>query len=188
MRPIVRWIVGIVVVGALGVAGWVLSRPRPDVGVDCASRSGGCGRPGGTPLAVRDTSSVEIQLARTACFGTCPVYTVTVRGSGEVTFRGVKFVEDSGSSATTIERSRIAALLAAFEQAHYFDLADSYEPGNSACGAAATDHPAVTTSIRIDGRSKRVAHYTGCADVPIALATLENAIDSIVGTGRWIER
>ena len=45
-----------------------------------------------------DISDVRITMQRTPCFGTCPVYTVTVTGRGDVQFMGTQFVSKEGES------------------------------------------------------------------------------------------
>ena len=45
-----------------------------------------------------------IHMQRTSCFGTCPIYAVTIDGRGAVTYDGERFVRDR---ATSINRDRI---------------------------------------------------------------------------------
>lgn len=183
MQSATRWIFAIVAIAALIFGAWWSGRSPA---VDCEAGSPGCGDHPPAGLAVRDSASVEIELSRSACFGTCPAYTLSVRGSGEVTFTGERFVQDSGTTRGSLEPGQLAALLQAFDRANYLGFADSYTPDSPACGDASTDHPSVWTAIRFDGKTKRVDHYTGCSDAPAALDALEQAIDSIVGTRRWL--
>ena len=39
-----------------------------------------------------DLKGVKIQLSRSVCYGTCPAYSVTIRGDGSVHFSGQKYV------------------------------------------------------------------------------------------------
>ena len=48
--------------------------------------------PAGQPTA---DSAARITLERGPCFGTCPVYSVTLDGSGAVLFEGRRFVADT---------------------------------------------------------------------------------------------
>ena len=130
-----------------------------------------------------------ITLERGACFGTCPIYQVTIAQNGTVSFDGHKFVKTSGAATAQIKPEDFNKLVSDFEKIHYFSLDEKYEPGTRGCGAAATDMPYVRTSIRVDGKTKSVSHYHGCRNSEVlgALATLERKIDEIAGTEKWIK-
>ncbi len=152
--------------------GWVCCAPPP-IAPDPVSA-------GEAVLGVRDTGSVLMSLGRGPCYGACPVYSVIVRGSGRVTFMGARFVADAGLHETTVTSDQVHALLSAFESARFPDLADY------PC-VEATDLPTVALRLEHDGRVKTVEHYLGCGKAPGDLATLEQAIDSVANTGRWVK-
>ncbi len=131
------------------------------------------------PLDVTDTSSVEIRLARSACFGTCPVYTLVIRGDGAVAFDGGEREAVLAPPITQLSPAQVAGLLEAFERVDYQKLGDY----SSATCNDRTDAPSVTTSLRHDGQEKVVVRYAGCDRAPEALTRLEWAIDSIAGVG-----
>jgi uncharacterized protein DUF6438 len=126
-----------------------------------------------------------ITLERTACFGACPVYTISVSPSGEVTYEGKAHVRRMGAGTARVPRERVDSLLSELEQAGYFSFADRYLPSEPACGRAATDAPTVTTSVTLAGRTKQIAHYYGCSSVPGALTILEQKIDETLNSGQW---
>jgi uncharacterized protein DUF6438 len=126
-----------------------------------------------------------VTLERTACFGSCPVYSISVSPSGEVTYDGKAHVRRTGAATARIPRDRVEALLSELERAGYFSFADRYLPSEPACGRAATDAPTVTTSVTLGGRTKRIAHYYGCSSVPGALTILEQRIDETLNSGQW---
>ena len=132
-----------------------------------------------------------ITLERTECYGLCPVYKVSIKADGVVTFEGIKNTETKGISEGKISETQIKNILREFENADYFNLNDKYDFEN--CPLAATDNSTVVTSIRTDGRQKTVSHYLGCAEdnaqrtpFPPKLRELENKIDETAGTARWI--
>ena len=137
-----------------------------------------------TPLHVVDTASVRIKLTRTMCFGTCPTYTVEITGNGEVIYDGGLHVAIGGREHATISRRDVAEILKRFEQLDYFSLP---KLDDSSCHDA-TDFPSAITSLAFDQRSTSVDHYRACGKAPAALGALEEAIDSIAETMRWIER
>jgi hypothetical protein len=150
---------------------------------------GGCGAahlgaPAVAPGAV-------ITLERTHCGGECPVYKLTISADGAVIFEGKRFVKQVGSARGRISQDKLRELISGFEAANYFSLADSYTPAAGAkfCPQVATDLPSVITSIKINGKTKKVEHYHGCEglDELPKLTALENKIDEAANTRRWVE-
>lgn len=121
-----------------------------------------------------------VQLSRSACYGTCPVYHLTVKADGAVTFNGTKYTKTIGQADGHVDENKLKALLHEFETAKFFELDDDY-----ASGDCATDHPTVWTGLTINGETKEIKHDTGC-DAPDALATLEQGIDDVVGSEKWV--
>jgi hypothetical protein len=132
--------------------------------------------------------SVVLTLERTPCFGTCPVYRVTVTADGIVRFDGKSHVPRPGSAVGRVPKARLDSLLAELDAGGYFSFEEAYVVGSPACGNAATDLPTVTTSVRLGGRSKRIEHYRGCAAAPEALSRLEERIDEVLNTAQWTGR
>ena len=156
---------------AWGVAGCASHAPAPASVVQSAA-----------PAA----DSAVVTLERTPCFGSCPVYLVTASSGGAVRFEGKSHVSHPGSAVGQIPKGRLDSLRTELEGAGYFDFEEQYVPGSSACGNAATDLPTVTTSVTLDGRTKRIEHYRGCAGAPQALGRLEERIDEVLNTAQWI--
>jgi len=129
-----------------------------------------------------------ITLERTACFGSCPVYVISLSRGGEVRYEGKAHVRRTGVATGRIPRKQVDALLTELDQAGYFNFADEYSPSRAACGRAATDLPTVITSVTLPGRTKRVTHYYGCSNAPGALTVLEQKIDNAVSSAQWTGR
>jgi hypothetical protein len=122
-----------------------------------------------------------ITLERTACYGKCPVYKLTVYGSGAVIYEGKDFVRTTGKAEETISQEQIKQLVSEFEKANYYSLNDNYME------VAITDLPYVNTSIAMDGKTKSIKHYCGDISAPEQLTELENRIDEIVNTDQWVK-
>jgi len=135
------------------------------------------------------TNDDLITLSRTACFGTCPIYTVTISSEGAVTFNGERFVKNVGLAQGRIDKSAFRDLVREFEQLDYFSLPSNFSPGTKECPNMITDMPSADTSIRLNGKTKRVAHYYGCGSsgVLAKLTALEKKIDEVAGTQKWIK-
>jgi hypothetical protein len=136
-------------------------------------------------LAARTDPPVVITLERTACFGTCAVYSVQIDGDGHVVYDGRKFVRVTGHAEAQIAPDAVARLAAQFDRVGYFALKDTYDSIEMPDGRRGfvTDLPTTTTSIRIGSRVKRVVDYVGA---PKALEELEREIDLVAGTMQWI--
>jgi hypothetical protein len=148
-----------------------------------------CGRPPArAPAAEPTPTDGHISLERRPCFGTCPVYTVTLERSGAVIFEGRRFVADSGTFTGSIPAARADSLFRELDAAGWFAFADRYGPSEPGCELFTTDLPSVVTEVRMDGRTKRVEHDYGCPNEPKELEALEQRIDEVTGVRKWVGR
>jgi Domain of unknown function (DUF6438) len=133
-------------------------------------------------------SATVVTLERGPCFGTCPVYRVSLSSGGTVEFVGTRFVSRAGTDTARVAAGAVESLMQSLETAGFFGLADAYVPDAPACGRYHTDAPTVTISVTAPDRSKTVRHDHGCGGAPEQLTGLEQLIDSVAGTARWIGR
>ena len=134
------------------------------------------------------TSAPVITLERTACFGSCPVYTISVSPAGDVQYEGRAHVRKLGAATGKVPRERVDALLSELERGGYFTFAERYASPEPACGRYATDSPSTITSVTLRGHTKRVTHDYGCGGAPGALVILERRIDEALNSGQWTGR
>jgi hypothetical protein len=140
---------------------------------------GGCNAEEDTPEDNLD--EIIITLERTACYGFCPIYTLTIHGDGTVIYKGEDFVETVGKAETMISKEKVEQLISEFEKVDYDSLKDSYTE------RTITDAPSVITSITRNGKTKTVEHYHGDFNAPEKLTELEDKIDEIVNSDQWIK-
>jgi len=138
-----------------------------------------------SPAAAVDASASSeeqplVTMRRTMCFGTCPVYSVTVFPNGSVVYVGEKFVQATGRHERTIDEQAIARLISEIARADVFRLRDAYT------NYRITDMPSVILTISSKGRKKTIRHYLGDTEAPDALIRLEKAVDRISGVRDWI--
>lgn len=126
-----------------------------------------------------DYSQARISLERSACFGTCPVYSVTLYGDGRVVYVGEDFVHATGERRSSIPAPAMHALVDFMLERHYTSLNDSYTT------VGATDMPHAITSLTINGQQKRVDHYFGDISAPLLLRQIENRIDRLANSAQW---
>ena len=155
----------------------------------CTSRPAPDGSPpAGSSAAAPAAPFSMVTFERTPCFGTCPVYRLSVAGDGTVRFTGTNNVDSVGTYTTLISRASVASLGRAFDDARYFELDAKYGYGEANCREYGTDAARILTSIATPAKSKSIDHDLGCGNVPARLADLYRKLDTIVGTARWIGR
>lgn len=114
--------------------------------------------------------NVAIKLERTACFGACPIYSVSIYGNGTVTYEGIRFVNTNGTKTYEIPTEKIKELVSLVYEIGYFSLDDRYE-------VEVTDMPSAITTITIGSQTKSVYNYGNAG--PEKLQNLEEKIDEI---------
>ncbi len=146
-----------------------------------------CSRPQ-TPPRQADPID-QITLKRRACYGTCPVYEVSVASDGSVRFVGQGYVQRHGVIHERIAPERWQRLLAAVDDADFFSLLRRYAP-HDGCTERMTDQPSYRISVSRAGKVKRVVVYEGCKSTPAleAASRLGSTIDAELRTARWIGR
>ncbi len=130
--------------------------------------------------AIKNFSTLRMSLTRTPCFGSCRSYSIEVRGNGDVIYRGRSNVLITGEHHSKISLHEVENLLDAFRSADYLSLKDDYSQ-------SVTDAPAYSTTIEFDGLKKSVGDYVGAgAGMPDVVTELEQKIDEIAGTEKWL--
>jgi len=131
---------------------------------------------------IKDWSTLRIRLERSGCYGSCPIYSVEISGDGTVSYVGRYYVAVTGVQTYHIDQEAVRGLYRAFEKAEFFWTYDAYE-------SPITDFPTYTISISFDGHSKTIVDYAGKrAGMPKVITDLEDTIDAVAGTERWIKK
>ena len=110
------------------------------------------------------------------CYGSCPVYSVTLQRAGDAIYEGENFVDLVGPFASRIDQAAFADLALAFAFLEFAALNSTY----------AVDHTdAATTSIWTvsEGVRKQVDDYGDAG--PRRLRTLEQLIDEAASELDW---
>jgi hypothetical protein len=126
-----------------------------------------------------DYSDIAITLARGTCYGFCPGYRLTITGDGTVKYEGYNYVRVCGTQIGKIDVDKVVGLVALFEKFDFFAFRDYEE-------VFYHDSPTYWISLTIDGRTKQVAHYNGDITSPTRLSILENRIDELSGSEKWV--
>jgi len=117
-----------------------------------------------------------VELFRSGCYGSCPIYTVRISASGDVSWKGRMYVNATDERRASIKAEDARALLERFRTARFWSLCGSYTRN-------ITDSSTVETHVEIGGQVKTVSNYADSA--PAWLADLEDAIDDAANSHRW---
>ncbi|MEO6774765.1 MAG: DUF6438 domain-containing protein [Kofleriaceae bacterium] len=137
------------------------------------------------PVTAPPVAAPQVLLARIErgpCYGTCPVYSLTVYRDGKVEYVGKNYVKRIGEATGTVTGEQLAALDKLFTDGKYLAYKSSYTRYEM------SDASSVTTAYRPLGATstKNVDHYHGDMHAPESLTKLENGFDTIARSDRWI--
>ena len=121
-----------------------------------------------------DATSV-IKMSKGVCFGSCPVYDITIDGTGKATYLGKRFVEKIGTYTKTFTLEETNLLFKKFEKAGFWDFKDEYT-------AEVTDLPTTFITLEQNGKSKKIKAYY---DIPETLQDLIKEVDTYSNTEGW---
>ncbi len=148
------------------------------------------------------SSADSLVLERTRCFGTCPAYRLRIARDGAVDFQS-RNPGESTRVRETVAPQTLGELIGAADRAGFFGLPTRVESDRELCAVTATDHPSVTITV-FGATTSAVHYYTGCyirsrdststSPAPgitrhprlTRLSAFTNAIDSALGSARWV--
>ena len=131
----------------------------------------------GDPVTIAAADAVtEIGLSRSMCYGSCPVYSVSLRRSGEARFEGEHFVDLLGTHIAQIEPGDFEVLALAVAHLGFDALAPDYT-------VAITCQPTTTTWL-VRGDVRQEVSDDG-NDAAVALDVIEGLIDAAASELRW---
>ena len=137
---------------------------------------------------------LKIKLQRNPCYGSCPFYDVMLYGTGEVIYNGEHFVKDVGERRYEVDPWGFLELFKYAVEVGFFEMQDNYEFTTvlsfdedlliNEHGDTLTDQPSCQVTIDTGKQSKSVLNYLGA---PKRLIALENKIDKLANTKRWVK-
>lgn len=138
------------------------------------------------PISALEVLSVT--MSRSACYGLCPVYSVTVNFDGSVAFDGIENVKIKGVSHGSIAKEEFSYLARSVERFQFFSWKELYGSKSDGCISVSTDNPAVEILVATKNQNKSVSYYYGCRGLPLAskIDLLSNIIDDVAETSKWV--
>ena len=168
---------------ACGESAW-LPAPPPETPASASSLVD----PPPDAAAAVPPDSAAVVLERTACYGRCPVYTVSAFADGRIAFEGRAHVARVGTAARRVDPGVVAGLVARAEAIDHAGYPDALTWGSPACTTMRTDGPTATTTVRTAGGTSRVEHYGNCGGFAgkAALTAFEDEVDRALGTAPYV--
>ena len=90
-----------------------------------------------------------IELKKDPCFGTCPVYSIRINGTGEAVYNGKRNVSKEGTWYRMLSPSEANKLFMAFEASNFWNFKDEYT-------APVTDLPTTWVTFVLGEKSKTI--------------------------------
>lgn len=122
-----------------------------------------------------DGDSVYFMIERTACYGTCPTYRLTIYDDGLAVYEGIRFVDREGRYEGRVSQATMEALVNLAEKKGFYDMDEVYDK-------PVTDLPSVIIRIHADQRDKRVVGRVGA---PEAFKDLALEVESMLADVEW---
>jgi hypothetical protein len=125
---------------------------------------------------VSKVKPMVIVYEKTACFGKCPVFTMTINSETKlVTFKGAMNVDKLGIYEKNISEDELKKLSDGFETYKFFEMQDEYN-------SQMTDIPSKYITYTLEGKTKKVRDRY---NAPPELKSLEKLLDAIAESDDW---
>lgn len=138
-------------------------------------------------------ADVTISLSRTSCMGTCPVYRLTLRGTGTYTFSGHRFVGQVVDTTVPLDQQVIVDLLNDLNAMYFFDMRDRYTERTFVrllptgelqhLMTITADDPHLILSVQIGSYTKTVEKNLDFG--PGELVAVAAKIDKVTNSAQW---
>lgn len=119
----------------------------------------------------------EIGIERTACHGTCPIYTFILKSDGTVRYVGQEYVRRKGTHTGQISPWQFNRLAEFAVESGYMNLDSGYDLPTIA------DFHTTYTTVVIAGKRKLIKNYGDLG--PTKLWAFQQVIDSLLAEVQW---
>lgn len=119
-----------------------------------------------------------MELRTTGCYGTCPVFTISIYENRVVTLEAVEFLDLEGKFISRLSNNTFDDLLIEFQNSSFFDFQEQYT-------GPVSDLPTKYITYREGGKTKTITDYYGA---PQELKYLEEKISQLIDQASWKKR
>jgi len=120
---------------------------------------------------------IIISLERTPCYGSCPIYKMSIYSDGTALYYGKRFVNKIGSYSFRVSKETIEYILNKAIEINFFQLEDQYTENIS-------DLPKTITYIKNGKEKKKIVNYYGA---PKKLREFESLVDGCIDYRKMIK-
>lgn len=131
--------------------------------------------------------SIIIKLVRDG-LGNGPCYSLTIYGDGKIVYEGFKNVKIMGKVEEIIDEDKIISILSDLKNSGFFSIDSNAYKIDETAGRPYTIITISTPGENNITQSKSITHYDDDPFVPIYLKKIENKIDEIVGSEKWVKK
>ena len=121
---------------------------------------------------------IKIQMTRGACFGPCPIYTITVYEGGYAALNARNFTEREGNYHKQLSKKEYNTLVEAFESAPFSSLLEEYP-------SEIVDLAKITLKYR--GKDGHLKVSRGSDPRPKEHMLLQNKMEALYASKDWIK-
>jgi hypothetical protein len=130
----------------------------------------------GTTAAKPGAKDTALYYQRTACFGTCPIFRLTIFGDGRAEYYGENFTDLLGRYEARPHRDEIIKIIDMAERIGYRQFDDLYDE------PLIMDLPSVITQVNTDGYRKGIFDRY---NAPKQLRSLYEVFDEFIANTEW---
>jgi len=125
-----------------------------------------------------------LTFSRSACFGSCPTYSVDFYSDGLMVFKGKKYTSFIGIKRIQLNPELFISLKTTFKEA------TSKPIDYFGCKSFATDHPTVTITLLESGKYSAAEHNYGCTgyEGEKRLLQLVEKVQKMLPINEWIKK
>jgi len=120
-------------------------------------------------------ASPVIVYSKGPCFGSCPIFTLTIYNTGLAKFKGRRFTKMDGVYQKQLNKKEYTDLIKLFRKNRFWRFDNNYD-------MQLVDLSTVTLSFADKGKTKTVK---GKAGFPEKFKILTAALDSLINSGGW---
>lgn len=107
------------------------------------------------PAPVADFRFESISVSTTRCFGTCPVFTMTVNADGSARYEAIQFEDQLGVFTGTVPAKNVSSMIDLLKHIPVDRLASQY-------AVDWTDDQTINVEIRYNGKVRQLSDYGLC--------------------------
>ena len=130
-------------------------------------------------------SNFNLEFKRTACLGSCPIYSVNIDSTGKALISGYAHV---GFKEIKIDlnRDQLTEIAKLTYAADFYEIDDIYSQGKAGCRSYSTDSPNSVWAVTSGDLSNSVNYYYGCANASSIIPLMEKTLISYLGIDKHL--